>query len=141
MRVPQRRGSGTVGINMTPMIDVVFQLIIFFLVSSHLAKQEAQLPLPLPVADSSAAQDPMPARHVVVNVLNDGTLLLAGRRTDAAEIESRLAALEADTPDLEVKIRADRRVPYGRVEPLMMACYRAGLRKVTYAVYRSRDVR
>ena len=84
MRLPQRHGPASVGINMTPMIDVVFQLIIFFLVSSHLAKQEAQLPLPLPVADSSAAPQPTPARHVVVNVLNDGTLLLAGRRLGAA---------------------------------------------------------
>ena len=39
-------------INLTSLIDVVFLLIIFFLVSSHLAKQESQLELPLPVADS-----------------------------------------------------------------------------------------
>ena len=43
MRIPARAISGDVGFNMTPMIDVVFQLIIFFLLSSHLAKQETQL--------------------------------------------------------------------------------------------------
>lgn len=141
MHVPQRRGSRAVGINMTPMIDVVFQLIIFFLVSSHLAKQEAQLPLPLPVADSSTVPQPVEPKHVVLNVLEDGSLLLAGRRLERRELESRLAALRAESPELEVKIRADRRVAYGEVEPIMIACYRAGLRQVTYAVYRSRDVR
>ena len=52
MRVPTRSVSGEVGFNMTPMIDVVFQLIIFFLLSSHLAKQEKEVPLPLPVSSS-----------------------------------------------------------------------------------------
>ena len=47
MRVPSNLRSGSLGFNMTPMIDVVFLLIIFFLVSSHLAKQEVQMPLPL----------------------------------------------------------------------------------------------
>ena len=54
MRIPRRLGSGEIGINMTPMIDVVFQLLIFFLVSNHIAKQEAQMPIPLPVADSGS---------------------------------------------------------------------------------------
>ncbi len=52
MKVPTQLNSGEVDFNMTPMIDVVFLLIIFFLVSTHLAKQEAQLELPLPVAES-----------------------------------------------------------------------------------------
>ena len=52
MRTPNHTQDGGVHFNMTPMIDVVFLLIIFFLVSSHLAKQEVHLELPLPAADS-----------------------------------------------------------------------------------------
>ncbi len=141
MRAPSRRRSMGVGINMTPMIDVVFQLIIFFLVSSHLAKQEAQLPLPLPVADSSLAPEPTPAKHVVINVLAGGELLLAGRPVVADQLAERLRTLRDEQSELEVKIRADRRVEYRHVEPIMLACYQAGMRKVTYSVYRSRDVR
>ncbi len=52
MRLPNQSGRHSVGANMTPMIDVVFLLIIFFLVSSHLARQENRLPLDLPVAST-----------------------------------------------------------------------------------------
>ncbi|MCA9180756.1 MAG: biopolymer transporter ExbD, partial [Planctomycetales bacterium] len=45
MRTPKLLAAGSASINMTPMIDVVFLLIIFFLVSSHLAKQENQVEL------------------------------------------------------------------------------------------------
>jgi len=52
MRVVSNLSRGSLGFNMTPMIDVVFLLIIFFLVSSHLAQQETQLELDLPEATS-----------------------------------------------------------------------------------------
>ena len=55
MQVPSSTTSrGEVGFNMTPMIDIVFLLIIFFIVSSHLARQETQLELALPAASSHA---------------------------------------------------------------------------------------
>ena len=52
MRVPSNLARGSLGFSMTPMIDVVFLLIIFFLVSSHLAQQEVQLDLDLPAKAS-----------------------------------------------------------------------------------------
>ena len=79
MRIPSHLRSGALGFNMTPMIDVVFLLIIFFLVSSHLAKQEVQMQLPLPTAESGnqRVEDDVP--RLTVNVLSDGTLMLSGR--------------------------------------------------------------
>ena len=56
MRIPSPATTDGVGFNMTPMIDVVFQLIIFFLLSSHLAKQETQFALPLPAAESGQVE-------------------------------------------------------------------------------------
>ena len=142
MRIPRRATTSEVGFNMTPMIDIVFQLIIFFLVSSHLVKQEAQLKLPLPAADSGQkiADDDKP--HLTVNVLADGTLLFAGRQVAAAELAPRLSERIADLgKDVEVRIRGDRAVAYRHVEPIMLACARAGIWNVTYAVYRKEDVR
>jgi biopolymer transport protein ExbD len=142
MRIPSNIRSGEVGFNMTPMIDVVFLLIIFFLLSSHLAKQETQLPLPLPLADSSdkPVEDDIP--RVTVNVLEDGALLLAGRRIEAAELQQRLTEkLASAGKDLQVRIRSDRAAPYRDVEPIMLACARAGIWNVTFAVFRSEDVR
>jgi biopolymer transport protein ExbD len=142
MRVPNSLSGGSVTFNMTPMIDVVFLLIIFFLVSSHLAKQEAQMELPLPVAQSGSTPDDIESRRVTVNVLEDGYLLLAGRPIRPDQLQQRLQdAAGAEGADLEVRIRSDRHVAYGSVEPILIACARADIWNVTFAVYRPEDVR
>ncbi len=137
MRIPNNVRSGEVGFNMTPMIDVVFLLIIFFLVSSHLAKQEAQMELPLPDAETgeAAAADQLP--RVTVNVLDDGTLLMSGRRVPHDELAERLQEkLSRSGPDLEVRIRSHREAPYGLINPVMKACTDVNIWNVTFAVYR-----
>ena len=142
MRVPDNVSSGSVEFNMTPMIDVVFLLIIFFLVSSHLARQEAQMPLPLPTAASGTAPDDTASRRLTINVLADGRLLFAGKSVLPGELQPRLARLAAEEgTDLEVRIRGDREVPYRAVEPILLACARSGIWNVAFAVYRPEDVR
>jgi biopolymer transport protein ExbD len=139
MRVPSTIARGGVGFNMTPMIDVVFLLIIFFLLSSHLAQQEVQLELDLPRATSGARPEDDDARRVVVNILPDadGTagIQVGGRRLAPDDL-MRMIQYENDRAAgrLEVRIRCDRRVPYRAVEPVMIACARAGVWKVTFAV-------
>src|SRR5688572_30160232 len=106
MRIPSREVSGAVGFNMTPMIDVVFQLIIFFLLSSHLAKQEKQLPLPLPAAASGRTEAVDDRPRLTVNVLADGTLLVANRPISAEDLMPLLRERRATHGDeLEVRIR------------------------------------
>lgn len=142
MRVPSTIGRSDIGINLTPMIDVVFQLIIFFLVSSHLVKQEAQMALPLPVADSGQDAADDTGKRLTLNVLSDGSLLLAGRKIRSEELGTRLSeAAGQHASPLEIRIRADRTVPYRFVDPVLTACARAGLWDVKFSVYRSEDVR
>ena len=152
MRIPDNRSRGSLGFNMTPMIDIVFLLIIFFLVSSHLARQETQMELDLPDAASGRrTEDDDHARRVIVNVLaqpsaanepggddGDGQLMVGGRvlRPDELQKVIEFERRRADGP-LEVRIRSDRRVPYRRIEPIMIACAKAGVWNVTFAVLAS----
>ena len=140
MRVPSNLSRGSLGFNMTPMIDVVFLLIIFFLVSSHLARQETQLELDLPDATSGepAGQEDQ-GRRVVVNVLAEpqaeGRMQVSGRVMNSDELAGLIDFESRRTEsDLEVRIRSDRRVPYRVVEPVLIACARAGVWRVTFAV-------
>lgn len=139
MRVPSNLSRGSVGFNMTPMIDIVFLLIIFFLVSSHLASQEVQLELDLPPAASGHAPEEDHLRQVVVNVLpqprEDRRIMVGGSLLTAEEL-SELIAYESrqSAGQVEIRIRGDRTVPYRDVEPIMLACVRAGVWKVTFAV-------
>ncbi len=143
MRVPDHiRRGGDLGFNMTPMIDVVFLLIIFFLVSSHLAKQEVQLALPLPTAASARADQRNDTPRLTVNVKADGTLLLFGRSVPPEELREQLSKRATRVgATLQVRIRSDRKTPYRFVEPIMLSCAHAGIWDVSFAVYRPEENR
>jgi biopolymer transport protein ExbD len=136
MRLPLRSRESP-GLNMTPMIDVVFQLIIFFLLSNQLIQQETQVELALPSAASgreAAAEGPP---RVTVNVLPDGKVMLGSITTQPDEIAQRLITEREHAGDnLEVRIRADHTVPYSVVEPVLLGCADAGIWNVTFAVYK-----
>ncbi|MEM9940551.1 MAG: biopolymer transporter ExbD [Planctomycetota bacterium] len=136
MKIPLHKSNRKYGFNMTPMIDVVFLLIIFFLVSSHLSRQESQLELELPVAASSQEDMDQETPRLTVNVKPDGTLWLAGRPVDRQQLQQRFAeARDSKGENIEVRIRGSRSVPYSTVEPIMLACTSARIWNVTYAVY------
>ncbi len=123
---------------MTPMIDVVFLLIIFFLVSSHLAKRENSLPLDLPKA-TAALDDNIERDTVVVNVLDDGSWQVAGNPTDESRLNTylrRRAMASADA--LRLKIRTDQEVPYERIEPVLRAASSLGIGDIVFSVYEDR---
>ncbi|TWT32925.1 ExbD/TolR family protein [Blastopirellula retiformator] len=142
MKVHANLRPGQFDFNMTPMIDVVFLLIIFFLVSSHLAKQESQLPLPLPTAETGTEIVDDQSPRVVVNVERDGRILLAGKAVSLEEIGRRLEFQRGQSgDDLEVRIRCDRNVPYEYVKPIMLAAAEAGVWNVNFAVIRQEDAR
>jgi biopolymer transport protein ExbD len=135
MRLPPRRSLASAYINMTPMIDVTFQLIIFFLLSSRLAQQETQMELDLPSAASGreAVDDDRP--RLTVNVSADGRVMLSSTETPREEMAGRLRIeRERLGGDLEVRVRADRSVPYRAVAPILLACAEAGIWNVTFAV-------
>ncbi len=137
MRIPSQARSERVGFNMTPMIDVVFLLIIFFLLSSHLARQETQLALPLPAAESAHPDAARDQPRVTIHVLADGTLLFANRTISTDELAGRLRERVVEHgSDLAVRIRGDRGVPYRHVEPILVACTQVGVWNVSYAVQR-----
>ncbi len=123
-------------VNMTPMIDVVFLLIIFFLVSSHLAKQDQRTPMDLPQAISG--QPERDQRHVltILVLAEEGGLQMGGRTVaeDSLTELIRERVLAVGEP-VQVRIRADRQVPYRRVAPILKASLQAGCGDVVFAVH------
>ncbi len=120
------------------MIDVVFLLIIFFLVSSHLAKQENSVELDLPKAISSL-EDSATRETFVVNVLASGTWQIGGTDVDEQALASRMRQRIMQTSQpLQLKIRTDRSVTYDRIEPLLRQAAAAGIGDIVFSVYQER---
>ncbi len=139
MRAPTTLMRGSLGFNMTPMIDVVFLLIIFFLVSSNLAQQEVQLEVNLPDAASGKRPEDDDTRRIVINVLSENHIQV-GTEVVTPKRLADLIRYEGDRTEgkMEVRIRANRRVPYGVFEPILVACTRANVWNVSFAVISSK---
>lgn len=134
MQVPNTSNRRSVGANMTPMIDVVFLLIIFFLVSSHLARQENRLPLDLPVASTFGPLDPLKA-PLTISVDDQARWLVGGDVVDLADLRSILADLRDQMgTDAAIRIRTDAAVQYQYVEPVLREAALAGVTDAAIAV-------
>ncbi len=137
LHVPSSHHRPCVGANMTPMIDVVFLLIIFFLVSSHLARQENRLPLELPVAATYDPTDPLRA-PLTVSVDGSGNWLLGGNIVDLQTLKSAFADHRAKMGrEASIRIRSEGTIQYRFVQPVLRQAALAGVTDASIAVRQS----
>jgi biopolymer transport protein ExbD len=135
------------GVNLTPMIDVTLLLILFFLLASQAASADLPpLDLPEPLGAREVGLPPEAATdRVVVNVLargdEAGVVRIGGRDYAPAELEAirraiahRREAFDGPAEDFFLELRAERRIPYEQVAPLMRAAAEAGVRRMNITV-------
>ena len=136
MKIPSQARSYGVQFNLTPMIDIVFLLIIFFLVASHLSGSENQEAIQLAKAAGGTFNAPESPRRIVVTVTAQGQLLIGGQLVTIADFATQIrpAENEKTDQDLEIRLRADKRVPYELVEPLLIECAKAGISRIKFNV-------
>lgn len=108
-------------LNLTPMIDVLFLLIIFFMVATTFGDLERNIELQVPeVADTGETRPP--ARPVIINVFADGRLEYDGQTVTPAELTSELAARRSAQGDPSVIIRGDAACPFQHIAAALAAC-------------------
>jgi biopolymer transport protein ExbD len=103
------------------MLDVVFLLLIFFMLTSIFAKP--MLPLNLPEAKTAELA---PEPEVVIAIHADGTVLLNGQETTPTELLPALSALFGGRRQKDVSLHSDRGIPFGRVVEIMDLAKQAG---------------
>ncbi|MCB1205571.1 MAG: biopolymer transporter ExbD [Verrucomicrobiae bacterium] len=142
MRRRKQRRSSAVEMQMTPMIDMVFLLLVFFMVSAKPVKPERDIPMGLPgqVAQEEAVDIPDEARVIIEPsgqvVLNERQLDTPGSSSlpelRAVLVRFRLSTENARTEALVTLAPADE-VPHQRLVDVLNACAEAGIRGVTLA--------
>lgn len=120
-------------INLTPMIDILFNLIIFFLVSTRFGEIERQVDLAVPQVAEQTALRAVP-RSRTINVYRTGALTLDGQPVTLQELPRRLADDRRQQPHMEVAIRGDAQAPYQHVAAVIAACREAGITELGIAV-------
>lgn len=120
-------------INLTPMIDIVFNLIIFFMVSTRFTEIERKVDLSVPkvggTANLSEAQ-----RGRTINVYRDGQITLDKQPVTLTELRAQLAAARRQIEGLEVTVRGDGLTHYQNVAAVVTACRDAGISEMGIAV-------
>ena len=124
MRRPASR-SGVEEINVTPLIDVVMCLIIFYLLVGQLATQR-YAPMKLPTAGAGLSQ--IEPEVVTIELeASGGKVRLNGELMSADGLVGELRARREKAPGLAVQLRADRGATYEVLRPVLEACREAGL--------------
>ncbi len=139
MRAPRSYRARSLSIAMTPMIDMAFLLITFFVMSMRLVRigeEEVELPR----ADRALLAQPTRVGIATVVIPPDGALFLNGGPIASDELASALSALREGDPGLRVMIRADAEGEFGLVQSVLKACAVAGIRNIEFSVLKERNV-
>lgn len=111
-------------VNLTPMIDVVFLLVIFFMVATKFTELERSIELELPTASAAGDATPPPSPKVVA-VFADGHIELDNQPVSLNELQRELRAATSATDDVQVVINGDARCKFQDVAATLAACREA----------------
>src|SRR5262245_57455017 len=119
-------------LNLIPMIDIVFNLLIFFMIGTRFADMERQLDVQLPTV-SAAVPLTDPPDEIVVNVFADGKIVVNQETLSLEDLETRLRLAQSRYADQAVLIRGDGRRVYQHVMNVLGVCHRAQIRNFSLA--------
>jgi biopolymer transport protein ExbD len=121
--------------DMTSMMDIVFQLIAFFMiVSTFIVLDKVEVELPVAPHSAPAAEQ---GGRLIVSITADGTVWLGAQRVELETLGLAAAAWRKEQPQGRIVIRSDRASAYATVKQVMKICRDAGLTDLTFASYQS----
>jgi biopolymer transport protein ExbD len=135
MKIRSKQGDD-IAIDMSPMIDMVFLLLIFFLVASQIVKVD-KISITVPEASAAIVPDDETGRFLI-NVGADDKIYIGSTQTEVTipELTMELSSQVAANPQLQVVIRADESVKYETTEKIMVeACATVGISDMIFAAF------
>jgi biopolymer transport protein ExbD len=126
--IRSRSATTEPAIEITPMIDMVFLLLIFFLVATTFNQTEREMLIALPHA-AAATPISVALREIVINVGPDGEIQVGGETMEADGLRQLIAHAVTNNPDQKVSVRGDRTTPYANVVRVLDICKAAGVQQ------------
>jgi biopolymer transport protein ExbD len=129
MKFTDNKKSSGVDVNLTPLIDVVFLLLIFFMVSTTFIYSDAlKIQLPKAKGENAEIKD-----NINIVVTSNGEISINGDVISKAGLESKLRSLKEQNPEATVILQADKSSTHGDVVFVMDYCKRVGFDKLAIA--------
>ena len=128
----KRQREGDVSVNLTPLIDVVFLLLIFFMVSTVFVDFSRKMDINLPTSKSSVIDES--TKTLEIEMSKDRKIFLGGKLLTLLGLETTLAKMEFKGKKPSAIIRADKSLPYGDVIHVMGLLQKKGIPDISVAV-------
>ncbi|MBT5767504.1 biopolymer transporter ExbD [Emcibacteraceae bacterium] len=126
MRKKHSKAEDDAGIDMTPMLDIVFIMLIFFIVTASFLK-EAGIDVNRPEG-GAPPDNPEDARNIMITVTAENEVWMDSRQIDARAVRANVERLKAENPEGAIVIQADREASTGVVARIMDSLNVAGFR-------------
>lgn len=123
----------TLGLNLTPMIDILFLLIIFFMVATKFDELERNIQVAVPQV-ANADESPLEVKPLVVSVDASGAIELDGSPVTLEQLTARLKAARASSGNPSVIIRGDGKCAFQGIASPLAACREAGISELGITV-------
>jgi biopolymer transport protein ExbD len=131
-----RRAEENVGFQLAPMIDMTFLLLIFFMVTTKISKEQIKEEIKLPVA-SNAIIPPEVSNRDVISIDDKGQYFIGQTPADKKALADHLKQRFKDFPPLRLYIRADKNTPGKKIKEVMKMAADAGALDVIFGSYQS----
>ncbi len=136
MKFPQIEDEA-IGFQLAPLIDIVFLLIIFFMVAANM-NQRRFVEIDVPVAAKSVVPKD-PGTRMIVTVRKSGELFLGADPVSLEELSAAFAVEFRQAPSLQVVIRGDQQASFLHGKKVLQAAAEAGIANVIFAAYQQAD--
>ena len=121
MRGRHRTGAGAAEVSLTPMLDVVFILLIFFMVTSTFTQEQA-IRLEPPAIGKGGGE----GKAMLIRISEDSVIRVNGRATDIGAVRAAIERVKAETPEIQIAIEVAPKAKSGVVTLVRDAAYEAG---------------
>lgn len=128
MLIKNHQHDTALSMDLTPMIDMVFLLLTFFLAATTYYQAEREMNIALPAA-SSAVPISAALREIVVNIDAKGGITMAGRETTPEELREIIRNAVAGNPEQKVTVRGDRGTAYENIVRVLDICKGEGIQE------------
>lgn len=125
-RPPQ--GEGGLAIDLTPMLDVVMIMLIFFIVAGSFVHEVV---VEVERKPTSSAESDEPSTNIIVQVAANGDIWIKGRRIDSSAVRANISRLKAENPKASVIIKANNKSTLDPVAKVLDSAREAGIYNVS----------
>jgi biopolymer transport protein ExbD len=120
---------------LAPMIDIVFLLLTFFIVTWQYTRSETELSVKVPTAEEGVQKN-RARGEIIINVLTDGTIRIEGNSVNFTQLREKLTAISKQYKNQPVRIRGDGGVSYQRIVEVIDTCQKSGIWNISFATQR-----